>query len=173
MSKPVKTIRYDLVGMTNTVKAGCYKVDVYEISDQGLYMARPALNHPQIAYIKSFLIPGLGLQVSRWRFHEATESNPYSFYDYYIDIGRVKMNAKEWLLRDFYLDVLVVEGRAAHILDTDEYLEAVSEKLMTTEEAKFALETTHALVNGLAENDYSLETWLKQKGIEIDLDKLK
>jgi predicted RNA-binding protein associated with RNAse of E/G family len=63
MSKPVKTLRYDLTNMTNTVKAGCYNVDVYEPTQQWLYMARKTVNHPYIAYIKALLIPSLGLHM--------------------------------------------------------------------------------------------------------------
>jgi uncharacterized protein len=173
MSKPVKITYYDLVNMTNTIKAGCYKVEVYEISEQWLFMARPTINHPHIAYIKSFLIPSLGLQIMRWRLHDASKPSDYSFYDYYVDVGVIETHQHEWRLRDFYLDILVVEGKAAYVLDTDEYLQGIQDGFLTTEEAAFALETTHSLINGLAENGYNLGAWLKQKGINIDLDKLK
>jgi uncharacterized protein len=86
MSKPVKTTHYDLTNMTNTVKIGCFKVDEYEMAEQWLYMARQAINHPHIAYIKSFLIPNLGLQITRWRLHDAKKSSDYNFYDYYVDV---------------------------------------------------------------------------------------
>ncbi len=173
MSKPVKTIHYDLANMTNTVKAGCYKVDVYEVSEQVLFMARQAIDHPYIAYIKSFLIPKVGLQITRWQLHDSNQISNYSFYDYYIDVGAVETLQGEWLLRDFYLDILVVANKAAYVLDTDEYLQGIQDGLLTSEETKFALETTHTLINGLAENGYNLEAWLQQKGINIDLGKLK
>jgi uncharacterized protein len=173
MSKPVKTLRYDLVNMTSTVKAGCYNVDVYETSKQWLYMARKTVNHPYIAYIKAFLIPSLGLQINRWQLHEGDIPRAYSFYDYYIDVGVIEAKLREWILRDFYLDVLVVEGRAAHVLDTDEYLQGVQEGLLSKDEAQFALSRTHELINALAENSYCLEPYLQQQGITIDLGKLK
>jgi uncharacterized protein len=173
MSKPVKTLRYDLANMTNTVKAGCFKVDVYEKSGQWLYLARPMLGHPHIAYLKSFLIPSLGLQISRWRLHDKSKSSGYNFYDHYVDIGVIETNQSEWLLHDFYLDVLVVEGKAAHVLDTDEYLQGVQSNLLSPEEACFALSRTHELINALADNGYNLESYLHQQGIKIDLGKLK
>jgi predicted RNA-binding protein associated with RNAse of E/G family len=173
MSKPVKIIHYDLAARTSTVKAGCYPVDMYESGDAWLYMARKTVSHPYIAYMKVFLIPSLGLQINKWQFHKVDIPDEYSFYDYYIDVGKFEQAEDVWLFHDFYLDVLVVEGKGAHVLDTDEYLEALSEKLINSEDATFSLETTHSLVNGLAENGYNLEAWLKQKGIDVDLGKLK
>lgn len=173
MSKPIKTLRYDVVNMTNTVKAGCYKVDVYEASEQWLYMARKTVNHPYIAYIKAFLILRLGLQINRWQLHEGDIPREYGFYDYYVDVGSIEVKQHEWILRDFYLDVLVVEGKAAHILDTDEYLQGVQGGFLPSDEAQFALTRTHELINALAENGYSLESYLQVQGIDIDLGKLK
>jgi predicted RNA-binding protein associated with RNAse of E/G family len=173
MSKPVKTLRYDLANMTSTVKAGCYKVDVYEVSEHWLYMARKTVDHPYIAYIKAFLVPSLGLQINRWQLHEDDIPREYSFYDYYVDVGVIEVKQHEWVLRDFYLDVLVVEGKAAHILDTDEYIQGVQEGFLSSDEAEFALTRTHELINALAENSYHLESYLHHHNLSIDLGKLK
>jgi uncharacterized protein len=173
MSKSVKTLHYDLANMTNTVKAGCYNVDVYEPTQQWLYMARKTVNHPYIAYMKAFLVPSLGLQINRWKLHEGDIPSDYSFYDYYIDVGVIEAKPLEWVLRDFYLDILVVEGKAAHVLDTDEYLQGIQEGFLSSGEAQFALTRTHELINALAENNYNLESYLQQQGITIDLARLK
>jgi predicted RNA-binding protein associated with RNAse of E/G family len=76
-------------------------------------------------------------------------------------------------LRDFYLDILVVEGKAAHVLDTDEYLQGIQGGFLSSDEAQFALTRTHELINALAENGYSLESYLHKHGIAVDLGKLK
>jgi predicted RNA-binding protein associated with RNAse of E/G family len=167
MSESVKITYYDLAHKTNTVKMGCFLVDVYEADTQWLYMARKTVDHPYIAYIKAFLIPRLGLQINQWQLHQAGVPPEYSFYDFYIDIGAIEVGRNEWVLRDFYLDVLVVEGKAAHILDTDEYLYAVKSGFLSHDEAHFALTRTHELINALAENGYSLESYFKSKGIDL------
>lgn len=172
MPKPVKTIYYDLANKTNTVKIGCFPVDVYEVNPAWLYMARRTFNHPYIAYIKAFLIPSLGLQINKWLLHPAAPRD-YSFYDYYVDIGSIQVTTDEWVLRDFYLDILVVEGKASHILDTDEYFQSMQENLLSNEEAQFALVRTHEVINALAENAYSLESYLKTKGIDLPWQYLK
>ncbi len=171
---PPKLITYNLLEQTSTVKAGCFPVDRYEVGKDWLYIARSLVDHPYISYLRGFTIPSLCIQISRFSHHDVAIPEEYTFYDYYIDVGDVVEQTNErWVLRDLYLDVLVVEGRAAYILDTDEYSQAVSEKLLSVEEAAFALETTHNLMNGLAENSYNLEAYLKQKGINKDLEKLK
>jgi uncharacterized protein len=171
---PPKLITYNLLEQTSSVKAGCFPVDTYEVCEDWLYLARPLVDHPYISYLRAFAFPGLGIQINRFFHHQDVDiPKEYTFYDYYIDVGDiVERSLERWVLRDLYLDIVVAEGKAAYILDTDEYLQAISEKLITSEEAHFALETTHSLVNGLAENGYNLESWLKQKGIHIDLGKL-
>ena len=171
---PPKLITYNLLEQTSTVKAGSFPVDRFEVCADWLYLARPLVDHPYIAYLKAFTLPKLGIQINRFFHHDKEIPRDYTYYDYYIDIGDVTEKTQEqWLLRDLYLDVVVAEGKAAHILDTDEYLQAITEQLIDTKEAAFALETTHNLINGLAENNYRLEPWLNQKGVELDFGKLK
>lgn len=171
---PPKLITYNLQGQTSTVKAGCFKVDVYETTSDWLYLARPLIDHPYISYLKAFAIPPLGIQINKFFHHDVDIPKDYTFYDYYIDIGDViEKKREQWVFRDLYLDVVVADGKAAHILDTDDYLHAVEENLIGAKEAAFALETTHKLLNGLAEHHYSLEAWLKQKGILLDFGKLR
>jgi uncharacterized protein len=171
---PPKLITYNLLDKTSTVKAGCFKVNEYEATPDWLYLARPLVDHPYIAHLKAFVIPELGVQINRFFHHDGDIPRDYTYYDYYIDIGDVvEKTQKRWVLRDLYLDVVLAEGKAAHILDTDEYLQAVSERLIDNKEAAFALETAHHLLNGLAKNHYHLEPWLNQKGINLDFGKLR
>lgn len=163
---PPKVSRYDLEAKTHTVSRGdVYPVERYERGDDWLYFARPLMNHPHIAAMEAYLIPALGLQVNRWAHHPGSE---YAWYDFYIDVMAFETGETLWTSRDFYLDVIVVEGRAAHITDTDEFLAAQAEGLITPEEAAYALETAHTLLNGLAECGYSLRAWLKRAaGLEV------
>jgi uncharacterized protein len=172
MHRP-KEIIYNVLEQTNTVNAGCFKVDRYEVTPSWLYIARPLINHPYIAYLKAFILPELGIQINRFFHHDKDIPYDYSFYDYYIDVGNViQQTSAQWIFRDFYLDILVVEGKAAHILDTDEYLQSLQQHFMNTNEAEFALTRTHELINALAENNYSLESYLRHHNLNIDLGKL-
>ncbi len=126
--------------------------------------------HPKLCYRESHVLPELGLEVSRfshWR--EAF----WGGFDYYVDIARVAERGERWVVRDLYLDVLVYEGKRAEILDTDEYLEAVQEGHLKAEEAAYALDTAHKLLNGLAHHGYSLETYLQAEGVTLTWHKLR
>ncbi len=72
-----------------------------------------------------------------------------------------------WTSRDLYLDIVVLEGRGAHIADTDEFLAAQAEGLLTQTEVAYALNAAHALLNGLAKHAYSLRGYLKTQGLAL------
>ena len=108
--------------------------------------------------MEAYLLPALGLQVNFWQ-HQPGSS--YAWYDFYVDVMAFETGEVCWTSRDFYLDIVVVEGKAAYIADTDEFLEAQTEGLLTPKEAAYALNVAHNLLNGLAKYSYSLRAWLK------------
>jgi uncharacterized protein len=170
---PPKIVTYNLLEKTSTINDACFKVDTYEVTDPWLYVTRPLIGHSHISYLKGFVIYDLGIQISQFKYHTANVPDKYGFYDYYVDVGTVKKDKSLWLLKDLYLDILVVQTKAAHILDTDEFLQALQENLITPDEAAFALTTTHDLINGLANCHYNLESYLDTKGIKLPWHYLK
>ncbi len=120
------------------------------------------VRHPKLHTRESHVLPALGLEVSRFGYRDAHQ--PGDPFDYYIDIARVSEQGERWTVRDLYLDVLVFDGERAEILDTDEYLAALREGHLGADEAAYALETAHALLNKLATFGYSLEAYLHSEG---------
>ena len=163
---PPKVSRYDLTARTHAVSKGdVYPVERFEQGEGWLYFTRPLVNHPHIASMEAVLLPALGLAVNRWGCHPGSE---YAWYDFYVDVMAFGTGETLWTSRDFYLDVIVVEGQSAYITDTDEFLAAQTEGLLTQKEAAYALEATHALLNGLGECGYSLRAYLKKAvGLEV------
>ncbi len=149
--------------MTHTVTKGPYPVDSYQLHRDSLYMARPLLGHPRIAYMHALLIPKLGVQVNCFIYHAP---DAYDQYDYYIDIMSFAVSKQNWISRDYYLDIIVSNDKAAWVIDTEEYLHAVEGNLLTTDEAQYALNKTHETLNGLAENYYDLFAWLNSQGVD-------
>ena len=154
---PPKVSRYDLGAKTHTVDCSSYPVERYERGDGWLYLARPFVGHPHIAAMEAYLLPALGLQVNRW---EHRPGSKYAWCDFYVDVMTFEVGESCWTSRDLYLDVVVTEGKAARVLDTDEFLQARAEGLLTAGEAEFALTTAHKLLNGLGKCGYSLRAWL-------------
>ncbi len=142
----------------HTVRQGAFAVDRYEWVGSWLYTARPLVDQPRISYMEVYLLPALGLQVNRWQHYPNSDYAPW--YDFYVDITAFDVEETCRTSRDFYLDVVVVEGRGAYIADTDEFVQAQAEGLLAQAEAAHTLNTAHTLLNGLAEHGYSLEAYL-------------
>ena len=126
--------------------------------------------HPKLRARESHVLPRLGVEVSRFEYRR--QRTPDDF-DYYIDIACVTEQGERWVVRDLYLDVLVFTGERAKILDTDEYLAAITEGHLEADEAAYALETAHTLVNKLAQHGYNLENYLQTEGVTLTWHKLK
>lgn len=153
---PPKVELFDVAGMTNTDPKGFVRtVDVYRPTDFGLYMARPLDGHPDIAYFRSWLLPEHGLRVGRWLAHDGMRLD----HDVYIDIVDIEPGPV-WRTVDLYLDVLVHDGKALRVLDTDELLEALAAGLVDDAAAQRAFERTFAAVDGIAASGYDVEAWL-------------
>ncbi len=119
-------------------------------------------DHSESLLMRGQVLPDLGLQVVQFEYREP--KRPHANFDYYVDMVRVSEQGERWVVRDLYLDILVYEGVKAEIIDTDEYLAAVQEGHLDTEEAAYALTTAHTLLNGLAKHKYSLDAYLRAEG---------
>ena len=126
--------------------------------------------HPQLRGREGYVLPRLGVQVSRFEYRRERTSDDF---DYYVDIVRVSEQGERWTVRDLYLDVLIFDGERAEILDTDEYLAAIREGHLEADEAAYALESAHALLNKLATFGYSLEAYLHSEGVTLTWHRLK
>lgn len=134
-----------------TSRTLCYYVELYD--------------NPEVSSVQGQVLPDLGVQVARFDYLEP--KRPHANFDYYVDIVRVVEQGERWVVRDLYLDVIVFEGVRAVILDTDEYLAAITEGHLGAEEATYALNTAHTLLNGLANHGYSLQAWLGAQGVSL------
>ena len=146
-------IRYKL-GQAETSWLSSYDVSPHELA----YIAEHD-DHPEVLTMRGQVLPDLGLQVVRFEYRKPKRT--HANFDYYVDVVRVSEQGDRWVVRDLYLDILVFEGKRAEIIDTDEYLAAVQENHLGAEEAAYALNTAHTLLNGLAKCGYSLRRWLK------------
>ena len=154
---------FDVAGMTNTDPKGFVRaVDDYRLTGFGLYMARPVDGHPEIAYFRSWLLPSLGLRVSRWGAHPGARFD----HDYYIDVVDIEA-AAVWRTLDLYLDVLVTTGRGQQLLDVDETLAAVRAGLIDAAAGQRAFERAFRAVDGIAASGYRVDDWLVAQGIPV------
>jgi uncharacterized protein len=160
---PIKVSLHDTLLYLHTEPKGVRPVDHYEVTDFGLYVARPFQNHPRIQSWEAHLIPRLGLQVNVFHYFEGHKAS----HDFYLDIMRIERKGHQWCTEDYYLDLLVFQGSHVQMLDTDEYLHAVQDGTLSADQASFALMTAHKTMNELGAFGYDLDAWLASEGIEL------
>jgi uncharacterized protein len=161
---PPKVEVFDLVEMTNTDPKGhVRRVQTYRVESWGLYMSRPVVGHPELTHFESWLLPGLGLRVTRQSWTESAAKD----YDFYVDLVRIDTGRQRWRTLDLYLDLLVRTGRGVEVLDTDELLAAVEAGLLDTAGAQSALTDTYRAVAGISAHGYDIQRWLASKRINL------
>jgi predicted RNA-binding protein associated with RNAse of E/G family len=161
---PPKTEIFDLADMTNTDPKGFVRrVDEYRIEPFGLFMARPVVGHRRLAYLESWLLPRQALRVTRQSFHPGAERD----YDFYVDVADISVEGDRWRTVDHYLDLLVRTGDWVELLDVDELVAAVAERLLPAADAERALETAYRAVAGISAHHHDLNRWLAELGVRL------
>jgi uncharacterized protein len=161
---PPKTEIFDLADMTNTDPKGFVRrVDEYRLEPCGLFMARPVVGHRTIAYIESLLLPRHALRVTRQSFHPGAERD----YDFYVDVADITVEGDRWRTVDHYLDLLVRTGHWVELLDVDELIIAVTERLLSARDAERALQTAYRAVAGISAHNHDLDRWLAELGVRL------
>lgn len=162
---PPKVELFNLADLTNTdPKGNLRRVEEYVVRPWGLYMARPAPDHPRFHFLESWFLPELGLRATMYHFHPGCAYDE----DYYLDIGEFgEVEPKLWRSVDHYLDILVHTGTRTTLLDVDELLLAHAAGLLTLDDSRLAVERATAAIDGMARHGHSLEGWLAELGITL------
>lgn len=169
---PPKVEVFDVKAMENIDPKGFRRtVDEYRLTSHGLFMARKMDGHPRLAYLESWLLPALGLRVTRWHRHPGTPRGE----DVYIDLVEVDTGYAEhtdadgpvWRMIDIYLDLHVYTGELVRVVDTDELLAALAARLVDAGTAQRALERTYRAVDGITRHGYDTDAWLRSLGVEL------
>jgi uncharacterized protein len=155
---------FDLRAHTNTDPKGIVRaVDNYAVQPWGLYLARPTPGRAQFHYLESWLLPSLGLRATVFHFNPGHERDQ----DYYLDVGDYTPGPDVWTSEDHYLDLVVRTARDVHLADTDELLEAMRHGLLGPKVAEQAVRHAVRAVDGLARNNYDLNSWLAEEGMRL------
>lgn len=162
---PPKRETFDLRARTNTDPKGIVRaVDDYVVRPWGLYLARPTPGRAQFHYLESWLIPSLGLRATVFHYNPGHERD----HDFYLDVGEYTPGPRQWTSEDHYLDLEVRNHVGVDLADVDELLDAVRHGLLTPEVGELAVQRATHAVEGLARNDYDLNSWLAGEGMQLD-----
>jgi predicted RNA-binding protein associated with RNAse of E/G family len=129
----------------------------------GLYVSRPVVARPNAWWIESWLLPELGVCLSDWRWRPGHERDQ----DMYVDIAALTREGRRIRMTDLYLDLVVRSGRGTEVVDVDEFVAAVAQGLLDPGTAEYALQRSHAVLDGLARHDHDHEAWLASLGVDL------
>ncbi|WP_442965826.1 DUF402 domain-containing protein [Pseudonocardia sp. HH130630-07] len=139
------------------------EIETLREEEWGLYLSRPIVARPGAWWVESWVVPDLGVCLSDWRWHPGHERDQ----DMYLDIASFTRDGRLIRMTDLYLDLVVRRGRETEVLDVDEFVAAVAEGLLAPGLAEYALERSHAVLDGLARHGHDHEAWLAAHGIEL------
>jgi predicted RNA-binding protein associated with RNAse of E/G family len=88
-------------------------------------------------------------------------------HDYYLDVGEYTPGPAVWRSEDHYLDLEVRTNAGVDLADVDELLAAVRYGLLAPEVAERAVRRAVHAIEGLARNNYNLNTWLAGEGMQL------
>lgn len=168
---PPKIVRFDVPARVSVDNKGfAREVAEYRVAPFGLYMSRAMVGRASAHWMRSWLLPALGLAVTDFSWNPGHERDQ----DFYLDVCEIVHeggpDGGRWRLTDLYLDIVVRTGRGAAVLDVDEFVAAVGLGLLDAARAEHALHCSHAAVDGLAAHGHDLDAWLAGLGIALTWD---
>jgi predicted RNA-binding protein associated with RNAse of E/G family len=165
---PPKIVTFDVpAGVSVDNKGFVRTVEHYEVTPFGLYMSRPMVGRASAHWIRSWLLPDLGLAVTDFSWNPGHERDQ----DFYLDVCEIERgggpDGGRWRLTDLYLDIVLRTGQGATVVDVDEFVAAVAAGLLDAQRAEHALHCSYAAVDGLATHGHDLDAWLASHHITL------
>jgi predicted RNA-binding protein associated with RNAse of E/G family len=164
---PPKIMTFDVPARVSVDNKGFVRtVAHYRVAPFGLYMSRPMVGRASAHWMRSWLLPALGLAVTDFSWNHGHERDQ----DFYLDVCEIERDGDRWRLTDLYLDIVLRTGRGAAVIDVDEFVAAVGAGLLDARRAEHALACSHAAVDGLAAHGHDLDAWLAALDIVLTWD---
>jgi hypothetical protein len=159
-----KIVTYDVPARVSVDNKGFVRaVAEYRTTPFGLYMSRAMVGRPSAYWMRSWLLPALGLAVTDFSWNPGHERDQ----DFYLDVCAIDRDGDRWRLTDLYLDIVLRTGRGADVIDLDEFVAAVGGGLLDARQAEHALRCSYAAADGLAAHGYDLDAWLAGHGVAL------
>ena len=118
-----KIVTFDVPARVSVDNKGFVRaVAEYRTTPFGLYMSRAMVGRPSAHWMRSWLLPALGLAVTVFSWNPGHERDQ----DFYLDVCEIDRDGDRWRLTDLYLDVVLRTGRGAAVIDLDEFVAAVA-----------------------------------------------
>ena len=151
--KPPNSYTVDLTRKRFTSSKGeDYRIPRWAAHGNDVYFERPYVKQG-VRYTRHvWVYPARSITVSKMI---PPEGFPPFWCDWYIDIVRAARDGSKWTVTDLYMDVGVHEGRAYTLKDVDEVGEALTERILSRQDAAYILHALHDVTHELKDNGYS------------------
>jgi molybdopterin synthase catalytic subunit len=111
------------------------------------------------------IYPQWGIAVSTCLDEALPVKHPRLRFDHYVDLVKVWEDQDCIYVEDMYVDVLIYERSYYHVIDLEEFGEAVYTRQMSSAEAKRVLENTQKFVDSMKRSRLSYHIWKHKYGV--------
>lgn len=108
--------------------------------------------------------PQWGIGVSTCFNEGVAVKHPRLRFDHYVDLVKVWEDQEYIYIEDMYVDVLLFERSYYHIIDLEEFGEALALHQISAAEAKRVLENTQKFVDSMKRSRLSYRVWKQKYG---------
>lgn len=126
-------------------------------------MHRPPLENGYTYQIRE-IYPQWGVGVSTCMKDEHQIKHPRLRFDYYVDLVKVWEDQDYIYIEDMYVDVLIYERSLYHVIDLEEFGEALHQRQISTLEAMRVLDNSQKFVDTLKRSRLSYHVWKRKYG---------
>lgn len=125
---------------------------------------RPAFEQGYTHHMRE-IYPHWGIGVSTCMMDGAPVKHPRLRFDHYVDLVKVWEDQEYIYVEDMYVDVLLYERSYYHVIDLEEFGEALYERQVSSAEAKRVLENTQRFVDSMKRSRLSYTIWKQKYGV--------
>lgn len=130
----------------------------------GLISVQRSAFEPGYTHHLREVYPHWGVAVSSCLNEGVQVKHPRLRFDHYVDLVKVWEDQEYIYIEDMYVDVLLYEKSYYHIIDMDEFGEALAMRLMSSTEAKRVLENTQRFVDAMKRSRLSYVVFKQKYG---------
>ncbi|MCL6637421.1 MAG: hypothetical protein K6T26_05690 [Alicyclobacillus sp.] len=128
-----------------------------------IVVERPSFEKGYTHHLRE-IYPSWGIGVSTCLNQGVPVKHPRLRFDHYVDLVKVWEDQEYIYIEDMYVDVLIYERSYYHVIDLEEFGEAVANRLLSTAEAKRVLENTQRFVDSMKRSRLSYQVWKQKYG---------
>jgi len=129
-----------------------------------IVVQRPSFEAGYTQHLRE-IYPHWGIGVSTCLDNGVAVKHPRLRFDHYVDLIKVWEDQEYIYIEDMYVDVLLYERSFYHIIDMEEFGEALFNRQLSMAEAKRVLENTQKFVDSMKRSRLSYVMWKQKYGV--------